>query len=72
MNVCRVCTDAAPAILGLQSGFQKQVKELAPEAKDTHYFIHRYVLASKTLPTQVKDVLYLVVKIVNFYQSRRS
>ena len=56
-------------MLGSQSGFQKQVKELAPEAKGTHSFIHRYALASKTLPAQLKDVLNSVVKIVNFIKA---
>ena len=68
-NVCGVCTDGAPSMLGSQSGFQKQVKELAPEAKGTHCFIHRYALASKTLPAQLKDVLNSVVKIVNFIKA---
>ena len=59
-------------MLGSQSGFQKQVKELAPEAKGTHSFIHRYALASKTLPAQLKDVLNSVVKIVNFIKQEVS
>ena len=53
-------------MLGSRSDFQKKVKELAPETKGTHCFIHRYALASKTLPTALNNVLDLVVKIVNF------
>ena len=68
-DVCGVCTDGAPAMLGFQSGFTKKVKELAPEAKGTHCFIHRYALASKTLPTAFKNILDLVVKIVNFIEA---
>ena len=71
-NVCGVCTDGTPSMLGSQSGFQKQVKELAPEAKGTHCFIHRYALASKTLPAQLKDVIEFGGENRKFYQSRRS
>ena len=56
-------------MLGSRSGFVKKVKELAPEAKSTHCFIHRYALASKTLPTALKNVLDLVAKIVNFIKA---
>ena len=54
-DVCEVCTDGAPAMLGSRSGFTKKVKELVPEAKGTHCFIHRYALASKTLSTALKN-----------------
>ena len=56
-------------MLGFQSGFTKKVKELAPEAKGTHSFIHRYAFASKTLPTAFKNILDLVVKIVKFIKA---
>ena len=46
-----------------------EIKELAPEAKGIHCFIHRYTLASKTLPSELKYVLDLVVKIVNFIKA---
>ena len=68
-DVCGVCPDGAFAMLGSQSGFVKKVKILAPEANATHYFIHRYALVSKTLPTELKNVLDLVVKIVNFIKA---
>ena len=68
-DVCGVCTDGAPAMLGSRSGFTKKVKKLAPEAKGTHCFIHRYAFASKTLPTALKNILDSVVKIVNFIKA---
>ena len=70
-DVCGVCADGAPAMLGSRSGFTKKVKELAPEAKGTHCFMHRYALASKTLPTALKNILDLMVKIVNFIKAGR-
>ena len=68
-DVCGVCTDGLPAMLGCRSGFTKKVKKLAPEAKGTHCFIHRYAFASKTLPTALKNILHLMVKIVNFIKA---
>ncbi|XP_076344197.1 protein FAM200C-like isoform X1 [Tachypleus tridentatus] len=40
-NMCGVCTDGAPAMLGSKSGFQLRVKKLAPQAKSIHCMIHR-------------------------------
>ena len=68
-NVCGVCTDGAPAMLGSKSGFQTKVKELAPKAKGIHCMIHRYALASKTLPAPMQEVLNSVIKIVNYIKS---
>ena len=68
-SVCGICTDGAPAMLGSNSGFQKKIKDLAPQAKGTHCVIHRYALASKTLPTSLQDVLNSVIKIVNCIKS---
>ena len=65
-KMCGVCTNGAPAMLGSKSGFQTRVKEKAPNAKGTHCMIHRYALASKTLPVPLQDVLSSVIKIVNF------
>lgn len=48
-NVCGICTNGAPAMLGSKSGFQAKVKELAPKAKGVHCMIHRYALASRSL-----------------------
>ena len=67
-SVCGVCTDGAPAILGSRSGFQKKVKELAPQAKGMHCMINRFSLA-KTLPKPLKDVLGSLITIVNYIKS---
>uniref|UniRef100_UPI00358EFF27 zinc finger BED domain-containing protein 5-like n=1 Tax=Myxine glutinosa TaxID=7769 RepID=UPI00358EFF27 len=68
-NVCGVCTDRAPAMLGSKSGFQTRVKELAPQAKGIHCMIHRYALASKALPATLWEVLDSVIKIVNYVKA---
>ncbi len=53
-------------MLGSKSGFQKRVKEVAPNAKGVHCMIHRFALASKTLPDELCKILEAVVKCVNF------
>ncbi|XP_025420883.1 zinc finger BED domain-containing protein 5-like [Sipha flava] len=64
-----VCTDGAPAMLGIHSGFQTLMKEVAPFALFTHCIIHRYALAMKTLPPDLMDTFTHVVKIVNYIRS---
>jgi hypothetical protein len=50
-NLCAVCTDGAPAMLGCTSGFQALIKTIAANAIGTHCVIHRQVLAAKILPS---------------------
>lgn len=50
------------------SGFQNIVKELAPQAKSTHCVIHRYTLASKTLPTTSAKCIRLCDKNCQLHQ----
>ena len=65
-NLCGICTDGAPATHGSKSGFQTKVKAKCSQAKDFHCIIHFYALACKTLPISLKEVLNLVIKLVNF------
>ena len=52
-------------MLGSRSDLVKKVKKLVLEAKGAHCFIHRYALASKTLPSTLQKVLDLGKVIVN-------
>ena len=65
-KLCGICTDGPPAMLGSRSGFQTKVKAKSPQAKGFRCIIHRYALACKTLPISLKEVLNLVIKLVNF------
>lgn len=56
-------------MLGSKSGFQTRVKKLAPQAKGIHCMIHRYALASKTLPASLREVLDSVIRIVNYVKA---
>ena len=60
-NLCGVCTDGAPAMLGSRSGFQKLVKDRSPEVRSIHCMIHRQALACKTMPPQLLTVMTLVI-----------
>jgi hypothetical protein len=65
-NLCAVCMDGAPPVLGCRSGFQALIKTVAPNAIATHCVIHRQVLAAKTLPSGLKQIMSLVIQAVNF------
>ncbi|XP_076043697.1 zinc finger BED domain-containing protein 5-like [Oratosquilla oratoria] len=64
-----VCTDGAPAMRGLRSGFVTKVKERNPSVMSTHCILHQEALASRTLPVEMMDVLNVAIKIVNFVKA---
>ena len=64
-----VCTNGAPAMIGHRSGFASLMKQVAPLVSN-HCAIHKYILACKTLPLELKSVLDSVVKAVNFIRGR--
>ena len=68
-NLCGVCTDAAPAMLGSKNGFRALVQSKATGVIFTHCFIHREALTSTTLARGLQDVLKVTIKIVNFVKS---
>ena len=68
-NLCGVCTDGAPAMLGCRSGFQQRVKLMSPKMIGVHCMIHRQVLASKTLPPDLNMILKAVVRAVNYIKT---
>ena len=63
------CTDRAPAITGLTSGFIERVKEKNSSVIGTHCILHREALASRTLPHEMKEVLDLSIEIVNYIKA---
>ncbi|XP_076063460.1 protein FAM200C-like [Oratosquilla oratoria] len=68
-SVVGVCTDGAPAMRGLRSGFVTKVKERNPSVMSTHCILHLEALASRTLPVEMMDVLNVAIKIVNFVKA---
>nr|XP_027777949.2 SCAN domain-containing protein 3 [Marmota flaviventris] len=61
-----VCSDAAASMTGKHSKVITQIKELAPECKTTHFFIHQDSLAMKKISAELHSVLTDIVKIVNY------
>ena len=45
------------------------MKEKNPSVVGTHCIIHREALASRTLPTELRDVLDVAIKVVNFIKA---
>ena len=58
-KVGSVCTDGAPAMIGL-------MKQVALHMVSNHCAIHKYVLACKTFPLELKSGLDFAGKAVNF------
>jgi len=57
-------------MLGKSSGFTALIKKEIPDIIITHCFLHRHSLASKFLPTNLKEVMTTAVKVVNFIKVR--
>jgi hypothetical protein len=53
-------------MLGCRSGFQALIKTVAPNVTGTHCVIRRQVLAAKTLPSDLKQIMSIVIQAVNF------
>ena len=68
-NVSACTTDGVPAMLGNRSGFRARVKAVNPNTKHIHCMIHRYALAAKTLPPELKATLEDVIHMVNCIKS---
>uniref|UniRef100_A0A8D2CWV1 SCAN domain containing 3 n=1 Tax=Sciurus vulgaris TaxID=55149 RepID=A0A8D2CWV1_SCIVU len=64
-----VCSDGAASMTGKHSKVVTQIKELAPECKTTHCFIHQDSLAMKKISAELHSVLTDIVKIVNYVKS---
>jgi len=69
-NFKHTCTDSVPAIIGVKSGFVTLVKNEWPHVTFWHCSLHRYTLASKTLPPHLMEVMDVAVKVINFIRSR--
>ena len=69
-KVGSVCTDGAPAMVKHRSSFVAPLKQVSPHIVSNHCAIHKYALACKTLPLELKSVLDSQAKAVNFIRSR--
>ena len=69
-NFKRVCLFGAPAMIGLKSRFVSVVKNGWSHVTSSHCSLNRYILASKTLPLHLAEVMDVAVKVINFIFSR--
>ena len=49
-----------------------RLRKKAPNVTVTHCMLHRHVLAAKSLPLTLKEILSYCVKMVNFIRSRST
>ena len=56
-------------MMGVKSGFVTLVKNEWPHVTSSHCSLHRYTLASKTLPLYLMEVMDVAAKVINFIRS---
>ena len=66
-NFKHICTDGAPAMIGIKSGFVTLVKNEWPHVTSSHCSPHQYTQALKTISLYLMDV---AVKVINFILPR--
>jgi hypothetical protein len=66
MKLNSMCTDGAPAMLGIKSGFTTLVKTIAPQSIGIYCFLHLHALAARTLPQSFNSVMNDIIAMVNF------
>jgi hypothetical protein len=59
-----------PGFRRTSSGVPREIKEKNPGVTTTHCFLHREVLASKTIGEDLKQVLDVAVNMVSFIKQR--
>ncbi|XP_051778559.1 zinc finger BED domain-containing protein 5-like [Erpetoichthys calabaricus] len=69
-NCVGICTNGAPAMTGNVKGFVSLAQQQNPNIIVTHCFLHREALVAKTIGRELKSVLDMVVKIVNYMKMR--
>lgn len=67
-KLIELCTDGAPAMIGVRSDLAIKLKEKSPAMVSTHCFIHRQALASKPLPHKLRQTLDSAIRIVNYFE----
>ena len=65
-----ICTAGAPCMIGSIKEFVSLARRENPDIITTHCFLHREVLVGKTLGSELKAVLDVVVKMVNYIKNK--
>ena len=69
-NFKHIRTYGASKMIGVISGFIMLVKNKWLHVTSSRSSLHRYTLASKTLPLHLMEVMEVAVKVINFIRSR--
>lgn len=69
-RVHQVSVDGCPAMMGGNIGFRGFVQRANANTSVDHCIIHRYSLASKTLPDSLKTVFNQAVEVVNYIKAK--
>ena len=69
-NFKHICTDGAPAMIGIKLCFVTLVKNEYFHVISALCSLHRYTLASKTPPLHLIEVMDVMVKVINLIRSR--
>lgn len=69
-NVQQISVDGCPAMMGGNRGFRGFVQRENSDIHVDHCALHRYSLASKSLPESLKIVFDQAVKVVNFIKAK--
>lgn len=65
-----LCTDGARSMSGQYGGLQALIRSRAPYAMWTHCIIHREVLASKSMSSELNLVMERIIDVVNYIKTR--
>jgi hypothetical protein len=65
-----ICTDGAASVTVKVKDFKAEVRDVNPEIRLDHCFLHGEAIVAKMLPVPLRSVLDEAVKIVNFVKSR--
>ena len=68
-NCVSLCTDGAPAMLGVRRGFTARVRQINPSVQVIHCLLHRENLAAQHLSLNLSAVMKEVVGVVNFIKA---
>lgn len=69
-NLISLCTDGAPAMIGVRSGLAIKVAEVANENFEAiHCILHREALASESMSKELSETWHPAVKMINFIKA---
>lgn len=70
-KIMSILTDGAPAMIGKEKKFVKRVKDKYAEILSYQCIIHQISMCAK-LSTTLKEVMDVIIKLINFLRSRCS